>query len=132
MTPSSRTPADGAGRRARGQALRQARGARVAGIRRRVVASALALFVATWLLIAMLLVTGHDPALASQADGDRRAAAPTEPGRASPATTSAIDHAELDHPHLEHLHHHEHPGRDQLRARAAQPPARRSLTSSQS
>ncbi len=35
-------------------------------IRRRVVAGALALFVATWLLITVILVTGHDPALARQ------------------------------------------------------------------
>ena len=35
-------------------------------IRRRVVAGALALFVATWLLITVMLVTGHDPALARQ------------------------------------------------------------------
>jgi len=35
-------------------------------IRRRVIAGALALFVATWLLITLMLVTGHDPALASQ------------------------------------------------------------------
>lgn len=58
MTPS---PSD---RRARGIAVRQARIARVSSIRRRVVASALALFVATWLLITMLLISGHDPALA--------------------------------------------------------------------
>ena len=50
MTPS---PSD---RRARGLAVRQARLALgISGIRRRVVASSLALFVATWLLITMLL-----------------------------------------------------------------------------
>jgi hypothetical protein len=50
--------------RSQGAAIRQARRARVRGIRRRVVASALALFVATWMLITLMLVTGHDPALA--------------------------------------------------------------------
>ena len=69
MTPS---PSD---RRARGIAMRQARMARISGIRRRVVASALALFVATWLLITMLLISGHDPALArSKTASDRRRA----------------------------------------------------------
>ncbi len=66
MTPS---PSD---RRARGIAMRQARRARILGIRRRVVASALALFVATWLLITMLLISGHDPALARHQDGVHR------------------------------------------------------------
>jgi hypothetical protein len=47
-------------------AIRQLRRARVRMIRRRVIAGALALFVATWLLITLLLVTGHDPALAGQ------------------------------------------------------------------
>jgi hypothetical protein len=47
-------------------AIRQTRRARVRTIRRRVIAGALALFVATWLLITLMLVTGHDPALASQ------------------------------------------------------------------
>ena len=40
--------------------------ARVRLIRRRVVASTVALFVAVWLLIAVTLVSGHDPALAQQ------------------------------------------------------------------
>jgi hypothetical protein len=52
--------------RAQGALLRQARMTRVRMIRRRVIAGALALFIATWLLIAMMLVTGHDPALARQ------------------------------------------------------------------
>jgi hypothetical protein len=47
-------------------AIRQARRARVRTIRRRVIAGAVALFVATWLLITLMLVTGHDPALAGQ------------------------------------------------------------------
>ncbi|HEY2007134.1 MAG TPA: hypothetical protein VGG87_11825, partial [Solirubrobacteraceae bacterium] len=44
--------------------VRQARIARVNMIRRRVVAGALTLFVTTWMLITLLLVSGHDPALA--------------------------------------------------------------------
>ena len=51
--------------RARGQALRSARTARARAIRRRVVSAAIALFVAAWLMIAVVLVSGHDPALAS-------------------------------------------------------------------
>ena len=46
--------------------IRAARAARVRAIRHRVIAGAVALFVATWLLITLMLVTGHDPALARQ------------------------------------------------------------------
>ena len=49
---------------ARGQAMRVARLARVRMIRRRIIGGALALFVASWLLITIVLVSGHDPALA--------------------------------------------------------------------
>ena len=42
------------------------RAARVRMIRQRVIAGAVALFVATWMLITLMLVTGHDPALARQ------------------------------------------------------------------
>ena len=59
------TNADAA--RARGQALRSARVARARSIRRRIVAGSVALFVAAWLLIAIVLVSGHDPALAKKA-----------------------------------------------------------------
>jgi hypothetical protein len=47
-------------------AVRQARHARVRMIRHRVIAGVVALFIATWLLITVMLVTGHDPALARQ------------------------------------------------------------------
>lgn len=50
-------------------AIRRARHARVRTIRRRVVSATVALFVATWLLITLILVTGHDPALAHQSSG---------------------------------------------------------------
>lgn len=79
MTPSSQD------RRARGIAVRQARVVRVSAIRRRAVASALALFVATWLLITMLLVTGHDPALARTRT---TSTASTSDATTSPATTT--------------------------------------------
>jgi hypothetical protein len=46
-------------------ALREARAFRARAIRRRVISGALGLFVATWLLIALVLVSGHDPALAA-------------------------------------------------------------------
>lgn len=83
MTPS---PSD---RRARGIAMRQARIARVSGIRHRVVASALALFVATWLLITILLVSGHDPALArtKTVATAARSATTTSTSTTSPPTT---------------------------------------------
>ncbi len=80
------TPIDPAGARARGQALRQARLSRIRMIRRRVIAGALSLFVATWLLITMMLVTGHDPALAARTATTSTAASTTNPGT---ATTSA-------------------------------------------
>jgi hypothetical protein len=44
--------------------LRQARGARVRRIRARVIGGSVALFLAVWMLITVVLVTGHDPALA--------------------------------------------------------------------
>ncbi len=47
------------------QAIRQARAARTRSIRRRAIAGALALFVATWVWIAAALISGRDPALAS-------------------------------------------------------------------
>ena len=52
--------------RARGQALRTERAARARKIRRRVISGAVALFVAAWLMITLVLVSGHDPALASK------------------------------------------------------------------
>jgi uncharacterized membrane protein YgcG len=57
-------------------AIRHARHARIRMIRRRVIAGVVALFIATWLLITVMLVSGHDPALARQA--------------ASAATTSSV------------------------------------------
>lgn len=58
--------AAGSDPRERGAAIRSARAARVRAIRRRVVGGGVALFVAVWLLIAVVLVSGHDPALAAR------------------------------------------------------------------
>jgi outer membrane biosynthesis protein TonB len=44
--------------------LREARRARVRRIRARVIGGSVALFLAMWMLITVVLVTGHDPALA--------------------------------------------------------------------
>ena len=47
--------------------LREARRARVRRIRARVIGGSVALFLAVWMLITVVLVTGHDPALARKA-----------------------------------------------------------------
>lgn len=65
MTPPLTDHKDAA--RARGQALRAERAARARTIRRRVISGAVALFVAAWLMITLVLVSGHDPALARKA-----------------------------------------------------------------
>lgn len=56
-SPDPRTP---------GALIRTARRARVRAIRRRVVGGATVLFVALWMLIAVTLISGHDPALAKR------------------------------------------------------------------
>src|SRR5690348_14437002 len=66
MTPPLTDHKDAA--RARGQALREQRGARARTIRRRVISGAVAVFVAAWLMIAIVLVSGHDPALARKTE----------------------------------------------------------------
>ncbi len=50
-----------------GLKLREARRARVRMIRSRVIGGSVALFMVVWSLIAVVLVTGHDPALAKKA-----------------------------------------------------------------
>lgn len=69
--------------RARGQAIRAARLSRTRMIRRRIMSGAVALFVASWLLITIVLVSGHDPALAKQSS------ASTVASSSSPATTTS-------------------------------------------
>lgn len=64
MTPPITDNKDAA--RARAQALRGERAARARKIRRRVISGAVALFVAAWLMITIVLISGHDPALASK------------------------------------------------------------------
>jgi hypothetical protein len=66
--------------------LRRARALRARTIRRRVISGALGLFVAAWLLIALVLVSGHDPALAAHTTA---AASPTTSTSASPTTSSS-------------------------------------------
>ena len=73
--------------RARGDALRSARAARARTIRRRIVAGSVALFVAAWLLIAIVLVSGHDPALAKKASSATSSSSATTVA-STPATSS--------------------------------------------
>jgi cytoskeletal protein RodZ len=79
------TDPDPAGTRARGQAIRQSRLARARTLRRRIIAGAVALFVASWLLITIVLVSGHDPALAKNASATT--AASTQSSSASTGTS---------------------------------------------
>ena len=60
-----------------GTKLREARRARVRMIRSRVVGGSVALFLAVWSLIAVVLITGHDPALARRTAAITSAAATT-------------------------------------------------------
>jgi uncharacterized membrane protein YgcG len=82
----SPSPDDGA--RARGSALRQARLVRARSLRRRIIAGALALFVATWVLITLVLVSGHDPALAKQAASSTSSTPATTTTTSSTPTTT--------------------------------------------
>jgi cytoskeletal protein RodZ len=69
--------------------LRQARIARVHMIRHRVIAGSVALFVAVWMLITLMLVTGHDPALARQRTASVRSATTTNTNTTTtPSTTT--------------------------------------------
>ena len=69
--------------------LRQARIARVHMIRRRVIAGSVALFVTVWMLITLMLVTGHDPALARQRTASVRSATTTNTNTTTtPSTTT--------------------------------------------
>ena len=68
---------------ARGAAMRTARLRRASMIRRRIIGGAVALFVASWLLITIVLVSGHDPALA------KRSSASTVASSSTPATSTS-------------------------------------------
>jgi cytoskeletal protein RodZ len=75
--------------RARGQALRTERAARARKIRRRVISGAVALFVAAWLMITLVLVSGHDPALASKTtSGSSATTVASTPSTDTTTTTS--------------------------------------------
>jgi cytoskeletal protein RodZ len=62
--------------------MRDARLARARMIRRRIIGGAVALFVASWLLITVVLVSGHDPALAKKSSAATVASS-------SPSTSSS-------------------------------------------
>jgi hypothetical protein len=70
--------------RAAGHERRRALAARTRMIRRRVIAGAVALFVAAWLLIAVALASGHDPALSR-----RTATVATSVSSSQSATTTS-------------------------------------------
>ena len=76
--------------RARGQAMRAARLSRTRMIRRRIISGAVALFVASWLLITIVLVSGHDPALAKRSSASTVASTPATTTTSS-STTSGSD-----------------------------------------
>jgi hypothetical protein len=69
--------------------LREARRARVRRIRARVVGGSVALFLAVWLLITVVLVTGHDPALARKTQTQTQAATAVTTTSDSRGATSA-------------------------------------------
>ena len=78
--------------RVRGAALREARAVRMRQLRRKVISSAVALFAAVWLLIAVMLVTGHDPALASHSTSSgtsSQTTASSTQGSSTPTTSSS-------------------------------------------
>lgn len=78
--------------RARAQALRGERMARARKVRRRVISGAVALFVAAWLMITIVLVSGHDPALARKtstgSSGTTVASTPATTTTTTPTTTT--------------------------------------------
>ncbi|HEY5429767.1 MAG TPA: hypothetical protein VIK04_11665, partial [Solirubrobacteraceae bacterium] len=74
-----------------GMKLREARRARVRMIRARVVGGSVALFLAVWSLIAVVLITGHDPALAARKTVTVSSAAGTSTTASGAATTSSTN-----------------------------------------
>jgi Mn2+/Fe2+ NRAMP family transporter len=67
----------------------RSRAQRARALRRRVISGAVALFVATWLLIAVVLVSGHDPALARTATVADTSTAQTTATTSTPTTTTS-------------------------------------------
>lgn len=84
--------------RARGQAHapRGQRAARARKIRRRVISGAVALFVAAWLTITLVLVSGHDPALAKRASATSSVSTATSTPSTTTATATADDDSSTD------------------------------------
>lgn len=72
-----------------GLKLREARRARVRRIRARVIGGSVALFLAVWMLITVVLVTGHDPALARKTLTQAATATATTTSSGATGTTSA-------------------------------------------
>jgi hypothetical protein len=72
-----------------GLRLREARRVRVRRIRARVIGGSVALFLAVWMLITVVLVTGHDPALARKTVTQAATTATTGSSNSSGATSSA-------------------------------------------
>lgn len=76
--------------RVRATAIRQARRLRARSLRRRIIAGALAVFVAAWLMIMVALVSGHDPALASkQSAGTSTTTSPSTAGSTTSGSGSS-------------------------------------------
>jgi cytoskeletal protein RodZ len=65
--------------------------ARVRMIRHRVVVGAVALFVAVWLLIAITLISGHDPALARKSASTTASATSANTSGSTAATSTSSD-----------------------------------------
>ena len=72
-----------------GLRLREARRARVRRIRARVIGGSVALFLAVWMLITVVLVTGHDPALARKTVTQAATAATTSSSTSTTGSVSA-------------------------------------------
>ena len=90
--PRQTAPNGGADGKTLAKARLEARARHIRTIRRRVLAGALALFVATWVFITLQLVTGHDPALAKSGTTSAVTAA-SSPGTSS--STSGVSSTAL-------------------------------------
>ena len=69
---------------------REARRGKVRMLRRTVAGGAVTLFLVVWSLIAIVLITGHDPALARKAAALNQAASSTATGSTASTTPSAV------------------------------------------
>ena len=81
---------------ARGRAMRDARLARARMIRRRIIGGAVALFVAAWLLITVVLVSGHDPALAKQSSASTVASSSPSSSSSSGSDSASVTSSSSD------------------------------------